>query len=135
MSDSRRSTDPFHQSLRLGLKVFTSLSFVGVAFWVTTGWITEQVLSQTYSTTTPLEAEGQQQVQLSLTVTVLAIDAEIDRSSKSTEVNVRAAGSALEEMEFNFPLTEFADVEKAIAQELGLSLEDTRKLIRYRIDG
>jgi hypothetical protein len=37
-------------------------------------------------------------------------------------------------MEFEYPLTEYADIEKAIAQDLGLQPSDIRALIRYRID-
>ncbi|MFB2976876.1 hypothetical protein [Microseira sp. BLCC-F43] len=96
--------------------------------------MSDRVLSQPSTTLDKLEAQGQYQVQLSLKLTVLSIDAAIDRTDNISEVNVRTMGSALEEMEFKFPTTEFTGVEKAIAQELGLSPNDIRKLIRYRLD-
>jgi hypothetical protein len=64
----------------------------------------------------------------------VSIDAEIDRSTQVSEVSIRAVGSPLEEMEFKFPVTDFAGLEQAIAQELGLPVTDIHTLIRYRIN-
>lgn len=128
---------PLHWSsgwVRSGWKVVALLLLVGAAFWLATGWMTQRVLSQTYATTTQLQAAGQHQVNLSLSLTIVSIDAEIDRSTQISEVSIRAIGSPLEEMEFKFPVTEFAAVEQAIAQELGLSVSDIHQLIRYRIN-
>lgn len=119
---------------RPGLKLGLLLVIVGVLFSLATGWLSHQVLSQPSITQAKLEARGQYQVNLSLKLTVLSIDAEIDRRRSITEVNIRTIGSALEEMEFKFPTTDFVGIEKAIAQELGLSTDDIHKLIRFRID-
>lgn len=119
--------------LKLGWRIGLLLPFVGTAFWVMTGWIDQRVLSQTYSTTAQLQAQGQYQVQLSFNLTIVSIDAEINRQTQLTEVSIRTVGSSLEEMEFKFPVTEFVAVERAIAQELGLLPNDITKLIRYRI--
>jgi hypothetical protein len=112
----------------------TLLPLAGLLFWLATGWINQRVLSQTQNTTTELQAVGQHQVNLSLSLTIVSIDAEIDRSAKLTELSIRAIGSPLEEMEFKFPVTEFAAIEQAIAQELDLSVTDIHSLIRYRIN-
>lgn len=119
---------------RFGFKLGLLLVVVGVLFGLATRWVSDRVLSQPSTTLDKLVAQGQYQVELSLQLTVLSIDAAIDRTHNIAEVNVRTMGSALEEMEFKFPTTEFAGVEKAIAQELGLSPNDIRKLIRYRLD-
>jgi hypothetical protein len=119
--------------LTLGWKVGVLLTFVGILFWLMTGLINQQVLSQTYATT-QLQAAGQHQVELSLSLTIVSIDAEINRPAQISEVSIRAIGSPLEEMEFKFPVTEFAAVEQAIAQELGLSVSEIHNLIRYRIN-
>lgn len=37
-------------------------------------------------------------------------------------------------LEFEYPLTDYATVERAIAQELSLPPERVRQLIRYRIE-
>lgn len=118
----------------LGWKVGALLPLVGMMFWLMTGWIDRQVLSQTQTSTTQLQTAGQHQVELSLRLTIVSIDAEIDRSTQVSEVSIRVIGSSLEEMEFKFPVTEFAAVEQAIAQELGLPVSDIHNLIRYRIN-
>jgi hypothetical protein len=110
------------------------LPLVGVLFWLTTVLIEQRVLSQSHTTTAQLQAAGQHQVNLSFSLTIASIDAEINRSTQLTEVSVRTIGSPLEEMEFKFPVTDFAEVEMAIAQELNLSPTVVRQLIRYRID-
>jgi hypothetical protein len=120
--------------VRLGWKVIALLFVVGATFWLATGWMNQRVLSQTYATTTQLQAAGQHQVNVSFSLTIVSIDAEIDRSTQISEVSIRAIGSPLEEMEFKFPVTEFAAVEQAIARELGLSVNDIHQLIRYRIN-
>jgi hypothetical protein len=120
--------------LKLGWKVGILLPLVGTTFWLMTGWVNQRVLSQTRSKYAQLQAEGQHQVQLSFNLTVVSIDAEINRQTQLTEVSIRTVGSPLEEMEFKFPVTDFLEVERAIAQELGLSQNDIHKLIRYRID-
>lgn len=119
-----------HSMLMFGLL----LPLVGALFWVSTGWVTSQVLSQTYLTTTQLTTENQQQVHLSLTLTVLSIDADIERRAKNTEVTVQTADSSLQELEFEYPVTEFAEVEAAIAKELNLPKATVRDLIRYRLN-
>ncbi|NJM68263.1 MAG: hypothetical protein HC851_22655 [Acaryochloris sp. RU_4_1] len=128
-------------ALRWGSQVFRSgwragilLLIVGVLFWLTIGLVHQQVLSQSRSTATRLQATGQHQVELSLRLTIVSIDAEIDRTTRVSEVSIRTVGSLLEEMEFKFPVTEFAAIEQAIAKELGLESSEIRNLIRYRIN-
>lgn len=120
--------------IKLGWRIGILLPFVGTAFWVMTGWINQRVLSQTQTKYAQLQAEGQHQVQLSFNLTIVSIDADINRRTQLTEVNIRTVGSPLEEMEFKFPVTEFVEIERALAQELGLSQNDINKLIRYRLD-
>lgn len=120
--------------LRSGWKKSALLPLIGLLFWLATGWINQQVFGQSRITTTQLQTAGQHQVKLSVSLTIVSIDAEIDPSAQISEVSIRAIGSPLEEMEFKFPVTEFAAVEQAIAQELGLSVTDIHNLIRYRIN-
>lgn len=119
---------------RLGLEFWLPLPLIAAGIWGGCLWINRWMLSQTYATTTHLDAKQQQQVSIALTLNVLSIDAEIDRHSKSTEVSVQTTGSALKQLEFEYPVTEFVEVEQAIAQELNLSPDAIRSLIRYRID-
>ncbi len=120
--------------LKLSWQIGVTLPLVAAVFWLMTGWINDYVLSQTESRVTSLPAQGPHQVQLSLNVTIVSISAEIDHSEEFTEVSIRTIGSALEEMEFKFPVTELAAIENAIAQELNLAPQDIHPLIRYRID-
>ncbi|HEY9751079.1 MAG TPA: hypothetical protein V6C63_20515 [Allocoleopsis sp.] len=104
-----------------------------VVLWYGSQWLNHQVLSQTHATATQLDATPQQ-IQLRLTFSVLAIDAEVDRRLGNTEVTIQTAGSPLKELEFEYPITQFAELEQAIAQDLNLSAKMVRALIRYRLD-
>ncbi len=70
---------------------------------------------------------------MQLSVTVLVITAEIDKSEGVTKVELKTAESTLKTLEFEFPVTEFNQVETNIAQELGLSRAEVRKLVRYQV--
>lgn len=91
-------------------------------------------MGQTYEPTTPLTTQAQPQISLALSLSVTSIDAEIDHGEGTTEVIVQTVGSALQELEFEYPLVEYAEIEGAIAHELNLSPEVIRTMIRYRID-
>ncbi len=106
---------------------------ITVSLWYGSQWLNHQVLSQTYTTATQLDV-SQQPIKLQLTFTVLSIDAEVDRRAGSTEVTVQTAGSPLKELELEYPITQFAALEQAIAQDLTLSAEMIRPLIRYRLE-
>ncbi len=115
----------------LWLEFWLPLPLLGVGFWLTGSLLTEQVLSRPYSTVNTLQANAQRKVQLS--VTVLVITAEIDKSEGVTKVELKTAESTLKTLEFEFPVTEFNQVETNIAQELGLSRAEVRKLVRYQV--
>ncbi len=130
MERFRWLTRVFH----LGLEFWLPLPFIAAGIWLESQWLNQRVLGQTYITTAQLDAERQQQISLALTLTVLSIDAEIDKSGGTTEVTVQTGGSALKELEFEYPVTEYVAIEQAIAQELNLSADAVRSLIRYHID-
>lgn len=116
------------------LEFWLPLLLITIGVWYGTQWLNSVVLSQTYNIKAELDTKQLQQAEVTLEFTVLAIDAEIDRRNKNTEVTVKTAGSSLKELEFQYPVIEFVDIEKAIAQQLNLPLNKIRKLIRYRID-
>ncbi|MBD1833596.1 hypothetical protein H6F61_13120 [Cyanobacteria bacterium FACHB-472] len=115
----------------LGLEFWLPLPLLGIAFWVGGGILTDKVLSRPYGTVDKLQADTQLEVQLS--VTVLVIKADIKKSEGFTRVQVKTTDSALKKLEFEFPVTELSGVEAKIAQELKLSREDVRKLVRYQV--
>lgn len=92
--------------------------------------MTDQMLSRSYSTADQLQANTRLRGQPSKRV--LSIIVKIDRRQGFSNVKVKTANSALKELEFEFPVTEFIQVEAAIAQELGLSAERVRKLVIYQ---
>lgn len=116
------------------LKFGLPLLLIGISLWYGSHWLNHQVLNQTYTTAAQLNATPQLPIQLQLSFTVLSIEAEVDRRSGLTEVTIRTANSPLKELEFEYPLTEFAAVEKAIVQDLSLSAEVVRNLIRYELE-
>jgi hypothetical protein len=116
---------------RLGLEFWLPLPLLGVCFWVGGGLLTSQVLSRPYGTKNTLQADVQLEVSLSASVSL--IRAVVDQDEASTLVEVQTVDSALKQLEFEFPVTELSQVEAAIAQELGLSIEDVRRLVRYEI--
>jgi hypothetical protein len=120
------------QALRpLWLEFWLPLPLLGILFWLGGNFLTSEVLSRPYSTLSKLQADTQQEVQLS--VNVLTIKAQIERSQGITEVDVKTADPELIRLKFEFPVTEVSQVEAAIAQKLGLSREDVKKLVRYQV--
>lgn len=67
-----------------------------------------------------------------LNASVLAIEVEIKQRLKFTKAIVKTTNSPLKALELEFPLTEVAEVEAAIARELGLNLKTARHLSRYQ---
>lgn len=113
------------------LGLFWLVPLLGCAFWFATSVLTDHVLSRPYSTTTQLEADTQLEVHIS--VTVVVIQAEVDQQQGFTKVEVMTKDSVLKKLDFIFPVTEFNQVEATIAQELGLSRENVRRLVRYQV--
>ena len=115
----------------LWLEFWLPLPLLGIIFWFGGNAVTSQVLSRPYSTVSKLQADTQQEVQL--TVTVLVIKADIEKNEGLTSVEVKTADPELTRLKFEFPVTEVSQVEAMIAQKLGLSREDVKKLVRYQV--
>lgn len=94
--------------------------------------MTQQMLSRSYNPKAYLQADMQLQRQRSRTVVLIKV--EIRKERGFSKVKVKTANSALKELEFEFPVTELSQIEAAIGQELGLSTDHVRKLVRYQID-
>lgn len=73
------------------------------------------------------------QMQVQSTVKVLGILAEIEKKRGFTKVEVNTANSILKSLEFEFPVTELSKIKTLMIQELGLSRENARMLVSYRI--
>lgn len=110
---------------------------LGLMLWVgnSPAWGQNSVsVSSSAVTVATTQADQQAQIQLDLTLTIVSIDAEISQSAQTTQVSIRSIGSSLEELEFQFPVIEFAAIEQAIAQELDLPTTTIHQLIRYRLN-
>lgn len=116
----------------LGLELWLPLPLLGLTFWLGTGLVTDRVLSRPHTTAAQLQTKEQLPVQIAFNV--LAIEAEIKPEEGFTKVEVETTNSAIKELKFEFPVTELSQAEAAIAQELKLSPEKVRGLIRYRIE-
>ncbi|MDZ7949713.1 MAG: hypothetical protein RMY16_03240 [Nostoc sp. DedQUE12b] len=120
--------------INLGLEFWLPIPLIGLFFWLSTGLLTHQVLSYTYGTTAQIHANSKNQIQFSVSLAVMSIEAVIHRKEKLTEIKVYTADSVLKQMEFEFPVTEFTQVDAAIAQTLKLPVTAIKQLIRYRLE-
>jgi cell division protein FtsX len=127
---SNRWQQLLHSSL---LEFWLPLPLLGVLFWFSGNLMAEQILSRSYDSVNKLQADNQLDVKLSMTV--VFIQAEIDKTKGVTLVAIKTTDSSLKKLEFEFPNTNISQVETAIAQELGMSIENVRKLVRYQIKG
>ncbi|MBE9167220.1 hypothetical protein IQ238_06640 [Pleurocapsales cyanobacterium LEGE 06147] len=125
------SSRGWQKFFNLNLDFWLFLPILGIAFWMGGEFLTDQVLSRPYDTTDEVEADTNTQVQLAFNVVVIQV--QIDRELGFTEVEVKTNDSELKKLEFQFPVTEFEQIEMILARELGLSQEDVRKLARYEL--
>ncbi|WP_348255732.1 hypothetical protein [Leptolyngbya sp. ST-U4] len=104
---------------------------VAIAFWLGSSILTAQELQQSQPTATKLQADTQLKAVVS--VNILLINAVINRNQNITQVKVETADSVLKRMELELVTTDPSQIEAAIANELQLSRQDVRQLVRYEI--
>lgn len=114
-----------------GVEFWLPLPFVAIAFWFACSLLAARELSQPHSTKDKLQSDTQ--VEAKVSVNVLLINATINRTENVTQVEVKTAEPILKRLELELPTIEVERVETAIAQELGLSRQDIRQLVRYEI--
>lgn len=73
------------------------------------------------------------QLNKQLEFSVQGILAEIEKERGYTQVEIKTTNSILKNVELTLPTTELSAVETAIAQELGLSRQEAKMLVSYRI--
>jgi hypothetical protein len=66
-------------------------------------------------------------------IKVLGILAEIQKKKGITRVEIKTANSILKSLEFEFPITELGQVKTTINKELGITSEDARIFVSYRL--
>lgn len=114
-----------------GAEFWLPLPWVALVFWLGSSVLTAQELQQSQPTTTKLQADTQLKAVVS--VDILLINAVINQNQNTTQVKVETAESVLKRMELELATTDPEQVEEAIANELQLSQQDVRQLVRYEI--
>ncbi|MBD1874236.1 hypothetical protein H6F75_12135 [Nodosilinea sp. FACHB-131] len=114
-----------------GAEFWLPLPFVAIAFWFGTNMLMAQELRQPQSTDTKLQADTQ--FKATVSINILLINAIINRQQGITQVEVETTEPILKRLELELPMTDTNQVEAAIAQELQLSRQDVRQLVRYEI--
>lgn len=114
----------------LGLVFWLSLPLIGLVFWLGSGFIGDQILSRTYNHKKYLQADTQMAWQMKKKI--IAIEAEILISKGISLVSVKTNHSTLKTIIFEFAIAEPSKLEAKLAQELGLSQERVKELIRYQ---
>lgn len=116
----------------LGLEFWLPLPLLGLLFWVSSGLVMQHVLQRSTETVKYLQADTHKQptkTLLSIVVITVTIQPQYGRSSASVET----ADSSLKALQFEFPVTEPSQIEGALSEELGLSPEQVKSLVRYQL--
>ncbi|NJR51822.1 MAG: hypothetical protein HC780_21810 [Leptolyngbyaceae cyanobacterium CSU_1_3] len=114
-----------------GAEFWLPLPLVGIVLWLGGTAIAQQVLRQAHNSPNQLQADTQ--LDMKLSATVLVISAQIDQQRNTTTVSIKTTDSNLKKLEYEFPSADPKQVEAAIAQEIGLPVQEVRKLVHYRI--
>lgn len=114
----------------LGWEFWLTLPLLGVAFWFGGSFLTDRLLSQSYSTGTQLQADTQLETPNRL---VLAIIIHLYRSRGLSRVEVQATNSPLKTLVFEFPTTDPERLLTLLSKQLGLPTDRIQQLARYRV--
>ncbi|NEQ26158.1 MAG: hypothetical protein F6K28_45365 [Microcoleus sp. SIO2G3] len=118
------------RSLRaLGLEFWLPLPLLGLLFWAGSSLIERQLLHRSNSTVAPVQVEPRR----SPAASVLSIKVEIDRDRSVSQVSVSTITSTVKTRKFEVSVVEQKQVERAIAQQLSLPLEQIKELTQYEI--
>ncbi|MBW4467088.1 MAG: hypothetical protein KME07_16810 [Pegethrix bostrychoides GSE-TBD4-15B] len=115
--------------MRLGLD-WLALPLLGLLFWALSSLIGQQLLNRSNPITPALQIEPSP----SLSVQVLSIKVEIDQDRGVSQVSVRAVTSVIKQQKFKISAVDTNQVEAAIAQQLKLSPQQVKALIRYQVE-
>ncbi|BAY09264.1 hypothetical protein [Calothrix sp. NIES-2098] len=114
----------------LGLEFWLPLPLLGLAFWLGCGFVMDGVLTRSHQTMRYLKVDAQLTKQPNRTV--LSIQPEINKRLGISRVKVKTDSPVVKELQFEFFVTDLTQLEAAISQELGLPVEDVRKLMQHQ---
>ena len=118
----------------LGLEFWLPLPLLGLGFWLLNGLIAEQILSRSDDSRHKISVDTTEEV-LFTENKIRSIQLKIKEQQGISKVKVKLAYSALKEVELEFPKTEQAQIEVAIAKELGLTVQQVRTLLLRKAKG
>ncbi len=114
-----------------GAEFWLPLPLVAIAFWFGSNLLMAQELRQSHLTETKLQADTQ--LKAIVSINILLINAIINRPQGITQVKVETTDPILKRLELELSMTGTNQIEAAIAQELHLSRQAVRQLVRYEI--
>ena len=114
----------------LGVVFWLSLPLIGLSFWLGSSFIGEQILSRSYDHKKYLQADSQMAWQMKKKI--MAIEVETLPHKGISFVSIKTNHSTLKTMIFEFAIVEPRKLEAKLSQELGLSQERVKELIRYQ---
>lgn len=114
-----------------GAEFWLPLPFVAIVFWFGSNFLMAQGLQQPHPTEAKLQADTQ--LKATVSINILLINAVVNRQEGTTQVEVETAEPILKRLELEVPTTDINQIEAAVAQELQLSRQDVRQLVRYEI--
>ncbi|MEG4839756.1 hypothetical protein [Microcoleus sp. B9-D4] len=114
-----------------GAEFWLPLPLVAIAFWVGSSFLMAQELQKPLIANNKLQADTQ--LKATVSVNILLINAVINRKQGTTQVAVETAEPILKRLELELLMTDPTQIEAAIAQELQLSRQNVRQLVRYEI--
>lgn len=114
----------------LGWEFWLPLPLLGIVFWSSGNLVADKVFSRPYNTVNKLQTDTRPEFHLS--IHLLMIRAEIDRQQGISQVIVKTTDSNTRN--FQVPVTDISLLETAIAQELSMSVDHVRKIVRYQIN-
>ncbi|SRR5579883_138542 len=113
----------------LGLEFWLVLPLLGLGLWLSSGILTDHMLTRFDKTSIYLEGDRQPPQQ---PPKLKAITVVIHLHHQTSTVTVETANSALTQLVYQFPTTDPTQIEVAISQSLGLPRDRIRDLVRYQ---
>jgi hypothetical protein len=114
-----------------GAEFWLPLPFVAIAFWFGSNFLMAQGLQQPHPTEGKLQADTQ--LKATVSINILLINAVINRQEGTTQIEVETAEPILKRLELEVLTIDTNQIEAVLAQELQLSRQEVRQLVRYEI--
>lgn len=110
----------------LGLRFWLLLPLLGGLAWIVSGWATDWMLTRSTVSDKAFVLESSDSPAIRVQSINVAIQPE-----QFAIVTVYTLNQPLRKLEFRFPATAPEEIERSIAQVLGLSQSQVRQVIRY----